>query len=327
MEITGEGLTRGAGTVLAKMARDGRGAPRVALDDGPRAMALLATAYERPVAAHVLGKMRRACDLWNAGEKALAHIHLAYANLAPCDNDLALRLFVADELFEAGVAPATLMKEQGSRPAPRDLLKANFNPDQPRVPADSGYESGEWSGGEANFTQVAFLPRRGRGHRGGRSWFDAIRGFLESLGEWRKEGEPPREPEPPHEEDAKPENAAPNASLPELEIAPRKPSDFVGQDFGKLGVGVEKPELDLDGFRRHGSIRSEGRGVSVEEMQNTVSDPLIVLKQSQGQYLYLSDNAVVVLNPSGEVITTYPASKFDATIKEILDFVHRGSKR
>jgi len=48
MEITSDGLTLGAGTVLAKMARDRRGAARLALDDEPRAMALLATAYEQP---------------------------------------------------------------------------------------------------------------------------------------------------------------------------------------------------------------------------------------------------------------------------------------
>ncbi|MGH6852869.1 MAG: hypothetical protein ACREDJ_06695 [Methylocella sp.] len=72
IEITSEGLTLGAGTMLAKMARDRRGAPKVALDDEPRAMALLATAFERPVAPHVLAKLRRVCERWTEGDKALA---------------------------------------------------------------------------------------------------------------------------------------------------------------------------------------------------------------------------------------------------------------
>jgi hypothetical protein len=42
MEISGEGLTLGAGTVLAAMAKDERG-QRLALDDEPRTLALLAT--------------------------------------------------------------------------------------------------------------------------------------------------------------------------------------------------------------------------------------------------------------------------------------------
>jgi hypothetical protein len=70
MEITCDGLMLGAGTILAKMTRDQRGGPRLALDDEPRAMALLTTAYEQPIAPHVLRKVRRACELWNADEKA-----------------------------------------------------------------------------------------------------------------------------------------------------------------------------------------------------------------------------------------------------------------
>jgi hypothetical protein len=143
MEITGEGLMLGAGTVLAGMARDEHGRPRLALNDEPRALALLATAYERPVDVRLLAKLRRAAEVWTEGDKALAHIHLAQANLPRCDEERALRLFIADELVEAGVTPAALMKAQGFDPAPLALLK--YNPDQPRVPAGSGRESGEWT--------------------------------------------------------------------------------------------------------------------------------------------------------------------------------------
>jgi hypothetical protein len=83
MEITGERLTLGAGTVLAGMARDGRGRPRLALDDEQRALALLATAYDWPVEPYVVAKMCRAAELWNDGDEALAHIHLAFARLPP----------------------------------------------------------------------------------------------------------------------------------------------------------------------------------------------------------------------------------------------------
>ena len=89
--------------------------------------------------------MQRACEVWNADEKALAHIHLAHANLPHCDEDRALRLFVADALLEV-ITPSTLMKAQGFDPA---LLK--FNADQQRVPAGNGHESGRWtSNGDAS---------------------------------------------------------------------------------------------------------------------------------------------------------------------------------
>jgi hypothetical protein len=54
---------------------------------------------------------------------------------------------VADELIEAGVAPAALMKAQGFDPAPLALLK--YSPEQPRVPAGSGRESGQWTSGDS----------------------------------------------------------------------------------------------------------------------------------------------------------------------------------
>jgi len=180
MEITGEGLVLGAGTVLAKMGQD-HGAGKLDLEDEQRLAALLATAYERPLSPYVLAKARRAAELWNAGEKALAHIHLAFAALPPCgDRDQALRLFVADELLKAGVPPATLMQAQGFDPAPLDLLK--FNPAQPRVPAGNGRESGQWTGGEASIAPVAFRGRREKGgHRRGGGGFHPIHEFLDWL--------------------------------------------------------------------------------------------------------------------------------------------------
>jgi hypothetical protein len=47
MEISRDGVTFSAGTVLAGMAKDERGRPRSTLDDEPRALALLATANVR----------------------------------------------------------------------------------------------------------------------------------------------------------------------------------------------------------------------------------------------------------------------------------------
>ena len=56
-----------------------------------------------------------------------------------------MRLFVADELIEAGVTPRALIKAQGFDPAQLALLKANFNPAQPRWPAGSGRDNKMWS--------------------------------------------------------------------------------------------------------------------------------------------------------------------------------------
>jgi len=106
-----------------------------------------------------------------------------------------------------------------------------------------------------------------------------------------------------------------------------KPTDFVGEDFGKFGVGIEKPDLSINQLFDHGEFRADTRGVSADDLQGTVGNPLLVLQQSSGRFFYLSDKAVVVLDREGTVVTTYPASKFDARIKAILDYVYQRSGR
>ncbi len=128
MEITRDGLVLGAGTILAKVGRDNCGSSTLMYDE-PHALALLTTAYERPVGPHALAKIGRACELWNEGEKALAHIHLAHAGLPVCGEAEALRLFVAAEVLENDVSPDTLLKAQGFEVAAPRLSKW---PGQPR---------------------------------------------------------------------------------------------------------------------------------------------------------------------------------------------------
>lgn len=309
MEISREGLTLGAGTSLAWMVRYEQGRPRLALADEPRALALLATAYEQPVKLYILAKLRRACELWDEGEKALAHIHLAHANLPHCGPDQALRLFAADELIEAGVTPETLMRAQGIDPAPLALLKAHFNPAQPRSPAGDGRDSGRWSGG-------ASIDLAGVKDFIARLLLEAARRAARALVR-------PSEPKPPNPEVAKPEAEPQRPPAAEQPISTPKPSDFVGQDFGKLGVGIDKPDLDIQEIDTHAIERMAERGVSLDDLQDTVDHPLIVLQQSRGRVHYLSAKAAVVLNPRGRVMTTYSASDFDAKIKALLDHVHK----
>ena len=104
MAITDDGIVLGPGAVLAPIETDARGAA-----------ALLCTAMERPVDPRLLGKMRRAAELWNAGEPALAQFHLIFAGLPPRgDEGAQLRIFVAEKMLEAGISANVLLKAQGS---------------------------------------------------------------------------------------------------------------------------------------------------------------------------------------------------------------------
>jgi hypothetical protein len=120
--------------------------------------------------------------------------------------------------------------------------------------------------------------------------------------------------------------APPPPSSGALEPGP-KPSDFVGQDFGKLGVGVEKPDIEIREYNVHAIERMDQRGPTRADVESTLSDPLIVFQQTRDKFLYLSDKAGVAITYDGEVVTTYPASTFDQNIGRVLKYVHRGAKR
>ena len=93
---------------------------------------------------------------WRGGDKCLAAIHRAQMGLPDIGEDAAYRLTLAAELIGAGVAPRELARELGFH-LPAGLLE--YDPNEPRVPAGSGRESGQWtSSGDAASGDAAGSP-------------------------------------------------------------------------------------------------------------------------------------------------------------------------
>jgi hypothetical protein len=159
MTFTQAGLALGRGTLLAQFEKNGLAAGSLALDGNEaRVLSLLAAAYREPLCGGILEKIRRAGEFWRAGDKALAHIHLAFLGLPKIDEAGAYRLFLAGTALEKGVSPSELMKALGLPGAPWDIEK--YSPDQPRVPAGSGRESGQWTtGGDGGAPRQTFVQR------------------------------------------------------------------------------------------------------------------------------------------------------------------------
>ncbi|MGH6847984.1 MAG: hypothetical protein ACREC0_11270 [Methylocella sp.] len=151
LTFTKTGLVLGRGTFLAGFAKDGwgkgwRGTSHLSLDGHEaRVLSLLTAAHGKPVAGGVVEKLRRAREFWCADEKTLAQIHLAFIGLPKIDEMGAYRLFLAGVALEKGLDPSDLMKALGFPRAARDLEK--YWEDQPRRPAGSGRESGQWTSG------------------------------------------------------------------------------------------------------------------------------------------------------------------------------------
>ncbi|WP_174514186.1 hypothetical protein [Methylocella tundrae] len=264
MEITGEGIVFGPATILAGMEKDGRGRPRLVLDER-RAAAILSTAFEQGIDPLFLARLRRAAGVWNEGEAALAQLHLIFADAPACDDPyLVLRLFVAEEMLKAGVGPDILLKAQGVDPglfaeAGAPLVKAAYNPDQPRD------AHGRWSGGGAEAEPAAY---RGKGR------LKAIGRFLEWLGSRARRFErEPGETKPPEplRPETRPEpvqpGKRPEVSKPDYPL-PRpgrgEPVDIPGLP-GVKGTDISNPrtsspnyDLDMtrDGFEA--SLREQG---------------------------------------------------------------------
>ena len=77
----------------------------------------------------------------------MASMHLAMAGLGrlPRPREAAHRLFLADRLLDRGAEPQMILKALGLGAG---VLARLYNPDQPRVPAGSGVESGRWTSGD-----------------------------------------------------------------------------------------------------------------------------------------------------------------------------------
>ncbi len=62
---------------------------------------------------------------------------------------------------------------------------------------------------------------------------------------------------------------------------------------------------DITGFTRHGINQAINRGVSPTSILDAINRPLQIRPQPNGTTRYIGLNAVVVLDPSGRVITVW----------------------
>lgn len=145
LAIEDAGLVLGAETILVRMDKTRSGAKAHAVEaDRERLLSLLGVSYWDRVPPGIVENIENASEQWRRGEKVLAHIHLAFARLPRLEsaND-AYRLYLAEALLDDGLPPREMLAELGLGRTLRQLNK--FDPDQPRVPAGSGRESGQWT--------------------------------------------------------------------------------------------------------------------------------------------------------------------------------------
>ena len=98
-----------------------------------------------------------------------------------------------------------------------------------------------------------------------------------------------------------------------------KGAGLVGQAFGKLGTVVEGSGLTITDFSGHAIDQAISRSVTPAAMLDAVRNPIAVLQQNSGNFLQIGEQAAVVLNTAGRVVTTYPARMYDSTVQSIVN--------
>jgi RHS repeat-associated protein len=96
-------------------------------------------------------------------------------------------------------------------------------------------------------------------------------------------------------------------------VGPKTQQLIWDMTLGFTGAGLRaspKPPIAgvLTGYRKHGidqAISRDGVGVTYAAILAAVKQPLKVVQQTQGRLHYVGENASVILNSAGEVITTW----------------------
>lgn len=75
-------------------------------------------------------------------------------------------------------------------------------------------------------------------------------------------------------------------------------TDAHGQDKTQVAI-------DISGFTKHGINQTINRNVNPSAIADALNNPVQIIPQSNGTTRYIGRNAVVVLNPSGQVVTVW----------------------
>jgi hypothetical protein len=348
-QLTDRGIVLGEGVLLAPLARRADGAAALAVEGREAEIfALLSLARGGAVRPNILHGLHGVAKSLAQGEIVGATIRLAQIGLPPLRGPRDAEMLKAGAIFlDKGFSPRTLLRAAGIEGAgvsdALDVQAPQTEWDEalhPRDPATGRFittdaaDSIENAGSSDDESATTRTP------------YNAWSAALDMVGQWL------RTPVPEYDQDT----GEQVGTLPRWQAIVTNPvvagavgaaalfggealfapaaeatgavgdsisgsASLVSENFGKLGVVVDNPELELSGFTDHGVNQAITRGVSPQDILNTVNNPSIVLQQSGGQYLYLSDDAAVVLSPSGRVITTYPSSMFGPNVIRVLGAV------
>lgn len=102
-------------------------------------------------------------------------------------------------------------------------------------------------------------------------------------------------------------------------------TNLIGQNISSLGKVIENAPGKINGFNHdgtyHGLDQIISRGVSPQTLLDTVKNPLLRFEGRYDRVGYLTREAYVVLDKTGQVVTSWTRNEFGSTIKNLLNSI------
>ncbi|MFN6738125.1 LysM peptidoglycan-binding domain-containing protein, partial [Enterococcus gallinarum] len=95
-----------------------------------------------------------------------------------------------------------------------------------------------------------------------------------------------------------------------------------GEDFGKMGIYVEHPNIKVDWSKHsvHGLERLEQRGLSKQQVEDFIKDGKVLSQNNGEKFAFITEEGVAILNKQGKLVTAWGKNDFD---KEMIDIIEK----
>lgn len=93
-----------------------------------------------------------------------------------------------------------------------------------------------------------------------------------------------------------------------------------GDDFGKMGIYVENPNIKVDWtqYAGHAAERMQQRGITQEMVNNVIKNGKVLSQNNGNKFAYITQEGVAIVSKEGKLITAWSSADFDSSMLEII---------
>ena len=94
-----------------------------------------------------------------------------------------------------------------------------------------------------------------------------------------------------------------------------------GDDFGKMGVYIENPNIKIDWgqYAEHGIKRMRQRGMTRKMVDDIVENGKVLSQNNGSKFAYITRDGVAIVNKKGKIITAWGSTDFDSSMLKVIE--------